>query len=160
MYSIERLTKQHDRSVFDCGITALNYYIKQVARPQMSKGMSVVYVLLDDVNVVGFYTLSATHIFKQDDVNALTKYPDSLPIPAILIGRLAVDVSLKGKGIGKELLLHALRNIKELSTRIGCAYVIVDAKDSTAKQFYQYHGFKPLGDIESYRLYIHIKELP
>jgi hypothetical protein len=100
---IEPLGKQHDRSAFQCGAEALDRYLKQQARQDAEKYVAAPFVLLalPEPGVLGYYTLSAGVV----DVSDITReLPKSLPrnpqLPVTLIGRLAVDRSLRGQGRG------------------------------------------------------------
>lgn len=160
MLSISKLTKEHDRAGFDCGNQALNHFISHLASQMIKRHETVIYVAHDQTKaVVGYYTLSAMQIDAQDDPKLLAKQSKHLPIPCVLLGRLAVDKSYQGRGIGRDLLLHALRNVKVLSQSLGLAFVVVDAKDETAKAFYQVYGFVELSRVP-HRLCLPVASLP
>ncbi|MFA9486731.1 MULTISPECIES: GNAT family N-acetyltransferase [unclassified Moraxella] len=76
-----------------------------------------------------------------------------------MLGRLAVDKAYQGRGLGADLLLHAMQTVKKLSQMMGLAYVIVDAKDETAKAFYERFGFVALSQ-HPMRLCYAIKDIP
>jgi predicted GNAT family N-acyltransferase len=73
----------------------------------------------------------------------LPKYP---LVPATLLGRLAVDVRLRGKGAGEHLLMDALRRALEASREVASVAVVVDAKDDSAVSFYRRYGFIGFAD--------------
>ena len=81
------------------------------------------------------------------------------PVPVARIGRLAVDNSTKGKGCGRLLVVDALRRIQGASMQIGVYAVVVDAKNDSAKSFYEKFGFIPFQD-ESMSLFIPLASLP
>ena len=64
-------------------------------------------------------------------------------MPAVLLGRLAVDVSVQGRGLGAFLLGDALTRALSASERIGIRLVIVHALDAEARTFYEHWGFEP-----------------
>lgn len=66
----------------------------------------------------------------------------------MLIGRLAVDIRMQGKGLGATLLMHALSRAVSVSSEMGIFAVRVDALDLEAKEFYQHYGFVPCQDEE------------
>ena len=68
------------------------------------------------------------------------------PIPAVLLGRLAVDRSVQGKGLGEFLLVDALKRVAAASQTIGVHAVLVDALHEAAAAFYAAYGFVPLVD--------------
>lgn len=146
---IEVLSKQHDRTQFDCGEPALNAYLKNLARQHQKRGFSVPYVALklESEEVIGFYTLASTALLPDQALHSVfprLKLPPNLPWPAILLGRFAVQTSQQGQGLGKLLLVDALTRVVVLAKQIGTIGVLVDAKTSNAADFYQRNGFTPL----------------
>jgi len=92
--------------------------------------------------VRGFYTLSSSSITPEQLPPALAKkLPRYDHLPVTLLGRLAVDRLVRGKGLGQFLLSDALRRSLDGARVIGAMAVIVDAKDQQAEQFYQHFGF-------------------
>jgi predicted GNAT family N-acyltransferase len=141
---INKLDKSHDRQSFDCGVDSLNHFIKSQASQLLKRHETVIYVAHDGAVVAGFYTLSACQITQDCDPTYLKKQSPYTPIPCVLLGRLAVDMRYRGMGLGGDLLLSALKKCVHLSDSLGVAFVVVDAKDDTAKAFYQYYGFHAL----------------
>jgi len=90
--------------------------------------------------VAGYYTLSATSIaldaLAPDTVKRLPRYP---VVPAVLLGRLAVDREHQGQGLGGVLLANAL--LRSARAELGVFAMLVDAKDEAAQRFYEHHGF-------------------
>lgn len=158
--SVVKLQKNFDRQSFDCGVPVLNDFLKHKASQYIKRFETVVYCAFDDETqkIAGFYTLSNTVIYQKDDPNFLKKQHPTAPISCVLIGRLAVDKTYQGKGLGSDLLIHALNTTKILSQMVGVAFVVVDAKDDTAKAFYQRYGFKALQG-EPMRLCYPVKHL-
>jgi predicted GNAT family N-acyltransferase len=108
--------------------------------------------------IAGYYTLSAATIVVADlppDTVKKLNWPRYPELPATLIGRLASDLTFRGKGIGKLLLLDALKRVWSHS-EIASLAVIVDAKDDNARQFYMQYGFLPFPDRHN-RLFLPIK---
>ena len=141
MPKIAPFDKKYDRSDFDCGVSALNNYLKTQASQDIRNNYNVIFVALAENldKIVGFYTLSNASVplsqIPRDAQKRLPKYPD---VPAIRLGRLAVDKSAQGSGIGKTLLADAiLQSLKAPSW----AVMVVDAKNAQASAFYQKHGF-------------------
>lgn len=138
------LEKKFDKNTFDCGYNLLNDYLKKQARQDVDRDLSACFVLVDEADVVnGYYTLSANSI-KRDDFpeNLLKKLPPSYPdLPAVLLGRLAVDKRLQGKGYGEILLIDALKRCYEISESLGTIAVIVDPIDEKVEKFYDRYGF-------------------
>ncbi|WP_131668721.1 GNAT family N-acetyltransferase [Psychrobacter pygoscelis] len=138
---ISKLEKTHNRKAFDCGNEPINRFIKQLASQMLKRHEVIIYVAHEGETVAGFYTLSANQIEQADDPNTLKKQSKHTPIPCVLLGRLAVDEHYQGLGLGGDLLLHALNTTKQLSQTLGIAFLVVDAKDDTAKSFYEAYGF-------------------
>ena len=150
---------KHDRNRFNCGIEALNNYLKVMASQQAKKDNTRTFILESDndsSHIVGFYTLTMTPI----DLKALPEKLQKKHQPSTsggLIARLAVDERYKGKGLGEWLLIDALRKLLAASDSVAFPVVIVDAKDG-AKHFYERYGFKAFHDAE-HKLFITIAEV-
>lgn len=156
---ITKPAKEHDKSGFDCENEALNRFIRQQASQLLKRHETVIYGAIDNNRLAGFYTLSACQIMQSDDAELLKRQSPHSPIGCVLLGRLAVDKAYKGRGLGADLLLHAMQTAKKLSQMMGLAYVIVDAKDDTAKAFYERFGFVELSQ-HPLRLCYAIKDIP
>lgn len=143
------LGKQHQRSGFDCGDRVLNDYLKKYARQNHNRGIAKTFVAIPATGgqkVAGYYTVSASVIEFQSLPESYQKKLPAYPIPAMLIGKLAVDNSVKGQGLGKELLVNALLRAVRTSTEIGIFAVRVDAIDEKAAEFYLKYEFIPFKD--------------
>ena len=145
---VELLGAQHDRSRFSCGIAALDDYFQNQAGQDTRRSVTRVYIAVDDHTgaIVGFYTLSATSIAWLDIPEHLARKLPRYPIPAALIGRLAVDRRFQRRNFGKYLLFNALDRIVALAQQIALFAVVVDAKDGAAADFYARYGFQPLSN--------------
>ncbi|UPT69739.1 MAG: GNAT family N-acetyltransferase [Flavobacterium sp. JAD_PAG50586_2] len=138
------LRKSHKKSNFNCGHELLNNYIQKQARQDVNRDLSACYVINDEEeNIVGYYTLSGNSISRNDFPKELTvKLPPSYnQLPTVLLGRLAVDNKYKGNGLGKVLLINALKKCVEISKAMGLLAVIVDPIDESAAKFYANYGF-------------------
>jgi GNAT superfamily N-acetyltransferase len=144
---IEALAKHHDRSAFSCGTPALDIYIKQMAWQDLERRTASVFVAANESKVVGFYSLSATAISHQSLPSEILKKLPKYPIPAVLLGRLAVDEAYQGKNIGKILLVNAMKRALSASGVVGMYALVVDAKNEQAREFYQHFGFISLVDF-------------
>lgn len=120
---IELLDKKHNRNHFDCGKELLNNYLKNQAGQDQKRKLSVCFVLSEPEtnNIQGYYTLSNNSIpISHFPEYIQKKLPKSyLSIPTTLLGRLAIDKKEQGKGIGKILLIDALKRSYEISEEIG-----------------------------------------
>jgi len=147
---IELLDKKHNRKDFDCGKELLNDYLKTQAGQDVKRKLSVCFVLTDSETKViqGYYTLSNSSVplssFSEQIRKKLPKSYKS--IPTTLLGRLATDKKYQGTGIGKILLIDALKRSYGISNEIGSFGIIVDPIDDEAKGFYQKYDFIELPD--------------
>lgn len=156
--TIEVLDSHHDRRQFSCGDRELDDYLKRFARQHASTRISRTYVAVKGTTILGFYSLAMAAI-RKDHLPALhrTKFP-SFPLPVARLARLAVDLKFQRQGIGELLLANALTRCLHLSNEIGMVGVIVDAKNETAKKFYERFEFDPLTD-SPLRLWLPISAL-
>lgn len=142
---IEALNTSHDRRVFDCGVPALDRYLREQASQDVKRRLSNCFVALDqtDGKLAAFYTLAASSIpiasLPEEDTRRLPHYP---LLPAVLIGRLAVDLRYRGRQLGAALLADAIRRSAQAAP--ASFTLLVDAKDESAAAFYRKHGFIPL----------------
>ena len=142
--TIELLQKTHLRTSFDSEIPLLDNYIRKQASQDVKRDLTVCYVLADkEMRVLGYYTLSSNSI-RRDGLpeNLLKKLPSSyLDLPAVLLGRLAVDKNQQKKGYGEILLMDAFDRCLGLSKQLGTLAIIVDPIDEKATNFYGKYGF-------------------
>ena len=156
-YEVEPLGPGHDRAAFSCGVEPLDRYLKQQASQEMKGFVAAVFVLrpirLPTV-IAGYYTLSASVIVPAAlPPKVAKKYPRYSELPAVLLGRLAVDSRYRGQGLGRALLLSAMGRSLRLRENLGTMALIVDAKDDSARSFYEHYDFRRLLD-HPYRLYL------
>ena len=144
------LDKSFDKTAFDCGKPKLNDYLSKYAWQNQKKGYSITFVATEgnSKQIAGYYCASASTIEFTNIPDALNQKLPKYPAPVMLIGQLAVDRRMQGKGLGKVLLMHALSRAVRISSEIGIFAVRVDAMDTEAKNFYLKYGFFPLKDAE------------
>jgi GNAT superfamily N-acetyltransferase len=160
-WSFASIHKKYQREHFDCGYPMLNDYIKKYAKQNHEKGIAKTFVAIEDssfLKVDGFYTLSASTIEFDSLPDFSQKGLPAYPIPAILIGKLAVDNTAKGQGLGTELLIDALLRSVKATQDVAAFAVRVDAIDSTAKDFYLKYEFIPFQD-QPLSLFLPIKTI-
>ena len=143
---VEVLGTHHDRTSFECGVEPLDRYLRTQAGQDARKNIAAAFVLVQpDGAVAGYYTLASMAVdlgeWPTATVRKLPRYP---LVPATLLGRLAVDRRHQGKGYGRFLLADAL--FRALSSEIASFAVIVDAKDESARRFYERESFLPFPD--------------
>lgn len=146
----EPLNSTHKKSDFSCGKEMLDRYIQEQASQDVKRKLSACFVVNDvETNLLkGYYTLSNNSIPIELVPNQIQKkLPRSYKsIPTTLIGRLAIDNKFQGQGIGKLILIDALKRSYEISKTIGSFAVIVDPIDQDAENFYDKYGFIKLPD--------------
>ncbi|PKP32947.1 MAG: GNAT family N-acetyltransferase [Bacteroidetes bacterium HGW-Bacteroidetes-16] len=158
---IELLDKKHNRNDFDCGKELLNNYLKNQVGQDVKRKLSVCFVLSEnDTNIIqGFYTLSNYGIplssFSEQIKKKLPKSYTS--VPTTLLGKLAISKKYQGQGIGKILLIDALKRSYDNSQVIGSFAVVVDPIDEEAVRFYKKYDF--IGLPDSGKMFITIKTL-
>ena len=134
------LTVDHQTTGFDCGIDSLNEWLIRRALKNEYGGGSRTYVVCAGNQVVGYYAIAAGSIAREDASERIRRnMPD--PIPALILGRLAVKKGYQGAGIGQGLLKDALARSINVSQQIGARVLIVHALNSKAEAFYLKHGF-------------------
>lgn len=145
--------RAYDRSAFRSDSVQLNCYLKQQVTQDIRRRMAACFVALaEGQRIAGYYTLASASIplteLLASTGRKLSRYP---AVPAIRMGRLAVDRAFKGKGLGGALLADALE--RAASSEIAAFALMVDAKDKSAMAFYQHHGFISLPEM-AYTLFL------
>jgi len=141
---VELLQPFHDRKVFDCGKPVLNEFLQRHARQNADRNVGVTHVVVassGSPHILGYYTL----VTRTVDSGVV---PTKGPVAVVLLGRLAVDQRFQGQGIGKLMLLRALRQTAEASLVIGIHALVLDALDDHAREWYMSlgWGFQALRD--------------
>ena len=144
--AFEALGKHHDRSFFSCGQADLDSWFRRRAGQDDRRDVARVFVATDsELGVIGFYSLSAFKLeldeLPEEIARKLPRYESGHP--AALIGRLARDVRMRGKGFGEVLAVDAIRRILGAAETLAVLAIIVDAKDERAAAFYKGLGFAP-----------------
>lgn len=141
--TITPLTKHVDRSQFKCGQPDLDNWFRNRASQDERRNVARVFVAVDALGVAGFYSLSSFTVAIEDlPIELASKLPRYDAIPAALIGRLARDERVRGRGIGELLLADAVRRILDAARSLAVFAIVVDAKDERAADFYRAFGFR------------------
>lgn len=147
-FTIEPLGPSHDRAAFSCGEQALDNYIRQQASQDVRRGVARVFVAVETAAagsptlVAGYYTLSAASFAKADLPQSLAKRLPHYPVPAAILGRLAVDRNHQGQKLGKLLLFDAFNQVVQANRRVAILALIVDAKNQSVATWYEKYGFE------------------
>ena len=145
---IEPLGRRHDRTAFSCGLPELDLYLARRAGQDVRRRIARVFVCTAGKTdaILGFYTLSALSIDLASLPERLSRKLPRHPVPCALIGRLAVDRSAHGRGLGRMLLADAVKRTVAAGETVAMHALIVDAANDDAKRFYERFGFAPLTD--------------
>lgn len=136
----EPLAAHHETRAFACGIGSLDDWLKQRAMKNQVTGASRTFVVCDGKRVVGYYALASSAVAVEVATGRLRRnMPD--PIPVVVLGRLAVDQSLKDAGMGRALVRDACLRVIAAADAIGIRGMIVHALSEDAKAFYEHVGF-------------------
>lgn len=153
------ISKKIDRKEFDCGEEELNEYLQKHARQNHELNISRCLVAINPkapTKPLGYYTISTAQIGVEDiPPDQVKKRLPAYPVPAIIIGRLAVDKSTKGKGLGAKILKTIFSNAVAISknpTSPAFKFIVVDAKNEKAKAFYEKYGFVSFRNKEYFLL--------
>ena len=146
---IEPLDKRRDRTAFSCGLPELDRYLARQAGQDVRRRIARVFVCTaaETNAVLGFYTLSALAIDLASLPDQLSRKLPRHPVPCALIGRLAVDRSAHGRGLGRMLLADAVKRTVAAGETVAMRALIVDAANDNAKRFYIKYGFVPLTNV-------------
>ena len=158
MFIIESLQKRNDRSAFYCGTEALDVYLRHSAGQDIRRSIASVFVAVrgQDPRVCGYYTISTAGIpYVSLDDDTQKNMPRYTSLPAIRLGRLAVDLSCQGQRLGEFMLLNAMYRAVQIP--IAWQFFLVDAKEN-AVGFYSKFGFMRYRDNENY-LYLSRKDV-
>ncbi|HRC73509.1 MAG TPA: GNAT family N-acetyltransferase [Candidatus Competibacter sp.] len=140
-FRVAALESHHDRTRFKSGSEALDRYFHQQVSQDLRRRVTACFIALaGDDRIAGYYTLASASLLLADLPLPLQKKLPRYPtVPAVRLGRLAVDHAFKGQGLGAALLADALA--RTLRSDIAAYALVVDAQDDTAAAFYQHHGF-------------------
>ncbi len=143
------LGKHHDRNAFDCGEDDLNTYLKRYARQNHESGGAKCFVATpreSPARVLGFYTLSPASIEFARAPAVVTRGLGRYDVPVYRLGRLAVDRSVQGRGLGGSLLLRAAERCIMVAQQAGGVALLIDAKNDAVAQWYESCGAARLLD--------------
>lgn len=146
------LDAAHDRATFNCDSEPLNRYLREQATQDIRRRVAACFVALANTQtnmqtqrIAGYYTLaSASLLLNELPASIGKKLPRYPTVPAVRMGRLAVDQAYQGQGLGGALLADALD--RAARAEIAAFALMVDAKDAAATAFYRHHGFIMLPD--------------
>lgn len=144
LFRLTSLDPAHDRAAFSSDSGELNRYLRDYAMQDIRRRVAACFVAMsDDQRIAGYYTLSSTSLLLADlPAKTAKKLPRYPTLPAVRLGRLAVDRAFARQGLGGALLADALS--RAARSEIAAYALLTEAKDDTAASFYRHHGFTAL----------------
>ena len=135
----------HDRAAFSCGEPALDDWLRRQASQDVRRRVAQVFVATDGASgtLLGFYSLSAASFARDGLPPDMARRLPGYPVPAAILGRLAVASTAQGRGLGEFLLLDAIHRVQRASEALAVHALVVDAKHDRAAAFYRRYGFIP-----------------
>jgi GNAT superfamily N-acetyltransferase len=129
------IAKNHDRAAFDCGEDSLNTYLKRYARQNHESGGAKCFVATPrdaPARILGYYTLSPASVEFSRAPAVVTRGLGRYEIPVYRLGRLGVDRTVQGRGLGGRLLLRAAERCMTVAQEVGGVALLIDAKSDHA----------------------------
>lgn len=144
----EPIGKHHNRGAFDCGDKALNQFLLRHARQSHEKGGAKTYLAVSetDEKILGYYSLSPASIAYERAPEVIKRGLARHDVPVFRLGRLAVDLSVQGQGLGGQLLLTSGRRCLLVAAQAGGVGLLIDAKNERVAEWYANYGAVPLLD--------------
>ena len=135
------MTAAHGVAAFDSGVASLDDWLRRRALANQVSGASRIYVVATpEDRVVGYYALASGALAHADAPGRIKRnMPD--PVPMAVIGRLAIDRSMQGRGLGVALLQDAVLRVRQAASIMGIRGVLAHAISDDARAFYEHHGF-------------------
>lgn len=136
------LAAHHDIESFSCGEESLDVWLKRRALKNQISGASRTFVVCKGKRVVAYYSLASSAVATIEAPGRFRRHmPD--PIPVVVLGRLAVDTSCQGQGLGRSLVRDAGLRVVQAADTIGIRGLIAHAISNAARIFYEHLGFNP-----------------
>jgi GNAT superfamily N-acetyltransferase len=136
------LHAQHQTEQFSCGVASLDAWLKRRALKNQIQGASRTYVACQGDRVLAYYAIASGAVTCNEATGRLRRnMPD--PIPVVVLGRLGIDSSLHGQGLGRSLVRDAALRILQAADVIGIRGMTVQALSDDARVFYEHMGFEP-----------------
>lgn len=144
-FRVEPLNDRHDRAAFACGEEALDRYLRTQATQDIRRRVASCFVAIEvaTARFAAYYTIAAASIptpqLPPETIKRMPRYPS---LPAVRIGRLAVDLKFRGRGLGAATLADAASLVLQSPPAVFA--LLVDARNDDAAGFYRRFGFQPL----------------
>lgn len=136
------LGPEHDVSGFSSGVPSLDDWLRRRALANQETGASRTYVIAQGARVAGYYALASGSVAASEAPGKIRRnMPD--PVPVMILGRLAIDITMQGRGLGSDLLRDAVLRTMQAAEIAGIRALLVHALDARAAAFYERSGFMP-----------------
>lgn len=158
---VEPLSPEHELDQFDCGTHSLDHWLRTWARHSQREGSTRTFVIcpLGSRRVVGYHSLAGAAAARDETPKKVGRpLAPNLPVPLVLLARLAVDRSHQGRGLGRDLLRDAFLRTLRSADLVGAVALMVNAKDDEARRFYEHWGFLP-SPLQPLQLFLPLKTL-
>jgi GNAT superfamily N-acetyltransferase len=152
------ITREHDTGSFDCGVDALNEYLRKYALLNHQNRAARTYVAPRERRIVGYYSLANGSVSRDEVPPRVAQGLGKYPVPITLLARLAVDRSAKGIGLGRGLLKDAVLRAYQASDLVGSRAIVTHAKDEAASAFYRRFNFVP-SPLNEFHFYLLMKDV-
>jgi GNAT superfamily N-acetyltransferase len=135
-----KLTPAHETDGLDCGVADLTDWLRRWAYGNQQAGNASTFVAARGQRVVGYYALATCGVEKSSAPARIVKGGVPAQVPCLLLARLAVDLDEQGSGLGRGLLVDALRRAVRVADNVGIRALLIHARDEEARDFYVHHG--------------------
>lgn len=153
--------RHHTWEQFDCGEPVLNEWLRRYAGQNRRRDTAATWVIADANGlVVAYASVAMTALDRSSAPGVVAKgAPD--PVPALLLGRLAVDRRYAKLGIGTALVAHVLATAVELNEKAACRAVVVTALNPIVRGWWARLGFRAFDsdDPDQLDLYLLTSEI-
>lgn len=154
------LAESDDRQSFDCGRESLNYWFRRHAWRNQRDGLSRTTVLVDEESgAVAAYVSLCTAEIARDFLPKAEQRNRPDPVPAMLLGQLAVDRRYQGRQYARSLIVLSFQTVLRLSMETGCYCLVTDPLDEEVRAFYRHFDFRDLPFDRNRRMFVRIAEL-
>lgn len=157
---IERLEGTHDLEHFVCGRKELDDWLRRHALENQERNLTRTFLLIDDTDeILGYYSLTMGGV-KEEDLPFI--YRGRLPryaVGMVLLARFAISLDHQGEGLGRDLLVEAIRQAALAGESAAARFIAVDPIDACARDFYEHFGFRLVPDSHPERMFIRIDEV-
>jgi GNAT superfamily N-acetyltransferase len=141
--------RRHDRARFESGEPGLDEWLRRYAGQNRRRDTAATWVIVDTADaVVAYASIAMTGIDRSAAPAPLSRQAPN-PVPALLLGRLAVDRRHQGRGVGTALLAHVLATAQELNLKAACRAVVVTALNPVLRRWWEHLGFHPLDPFDA-----------